>query len=53
VASHSVARTASLVPVVLALELLISEAMDEWKISGLAVAVVQDGGVAFAMSKPT
>jgi CubicO group peptidase (beta-lactamase class C family) len=29
-----------------ALELLIAEAMDEWKIPGLAVAVVQNGEVA-------
>jgi CubicO group peptidase (beta-lactamase class C family) len=28
-----------------ALELLIAEAMDEWKIPGLAVAVVQNGEV--------
>jgi len=31
-----------------ALELLIAEAMDEWKIPGLAVAVVQNGEVALA-----
>ena len=35
---------------------LITEAMDEWKIPGLAVAVLQNGEVAlvraYAMSKP-
>jgi CubicO group peptidase (beta-lactamase class C family) len=41
-----------------ALELLITEAMEEWKVPGLAVAVVQNGEVALvkaygcAMSNP-
>jgi CubicO group peptidase (beta-lactamase class C family) len=40
------------------LEILITEAMDEWKLPGLAVAVVQNGEVRysgpmdFATSKP-
>jgi CubicO group peptidase (beta-lactamase class C family) len=45
-ASRSVARSESIAAFVPALELLIAEAMDEWKIPGLAVAVVQNGEVA-------
>jgi CubicO group peptidase (beta-lactamase class C family) len=45
-ASQSVARSESIAAFVPALELLIAEAMDEWKIPGLAVAVVQNGEVA-------
>src|SRR5262245_1723267 len=45
-ASRSVARSVSIAPLIPALELLIAEAMEEWKIPGLAVAVVQNGGVA-------
>jgi CubicO group peptidase (beta-lactamase class C family) len=44
-ASQSVARSESIAAFIPALELLITEAMDEWKIPGLAVAVVQDGEV--------
>src|SRR5262245_19191000 len=45
-ASQSVARNESIAAFIAALELLITEAMDEWKIPGLAVAVVQNGEVA-------
>src|SRR6266850_8131039 len=45
-ASQSVARSTSIAPFIPALELLITEAMDEWQIPGLAVAVVQNGEVA-------
>src|SRR5207244_2543999 len=45
-ASQSVARSESIAAFIPALELLIAEAMDEWKIPGLAVAVVQNGEVA-------
>jgi CubicO group peptidase (beta-lactamase class C family) len=45
-ASQSVARSESIAAFIPALELLITEAMDEWKIPGLAVAVVQNGEVA-------
>src|SRR5260370_1242190 len=45
-ASQSVARSESIAAFIPALELLIREAMDEWKIPGLAVAVVQNGEVA-------
>jgi hypothetical protein len=57
-ASQSVARSESIAAFIPALELLIAEAMDEWKVPGLAVAVVQterwrsSGPMAFAMSKP-
>jgi CubicO group peptidase (beta-lactamase class C family) len=57
-ASQSVARSESIAAFIPALELLITEAMDEWKIPGLAVAVMQNGEVAlvraygFAMSQP-
>lgn len=44
--SQSVARGESIAPFIPALERLIAEAMDEWKIPGLAVAVVQDGEMA-------
>jgi CubicO group peptidase (beta-lactamase class C family) len=39
-------RSESIAAFIPALELLIAEAMDEWKIPGLAVAVVQNGEVA-------
>src|SRR5271169_7113092 len=45
-ASQSVARCESIAAFIPELELLITEAMDEWKIPGLAVAVVQNGEVA-------
>jgi CubicO group peptidase (beta-lactamase class C family) len=45
-ASKSVARSESIAAFIPDLELLIAEAMDEWKIPGLAVAVVQNGEVA-------
>src|SRR5262245_65920626 len=45
-ASQSVARSESIAAFIPALELLITEALDEWKIPGLAVAVVQNGEVA-------
>jgi CubicO group peptidase (beta-lactamase class C family) len=45
-ASQSVARSESVAAFIPALERLITEAMDEWKIPGLAVAVVQSGEVA-------
>src|SRR5215468_7343970 len=45
-ASQSVARSESIAAYVPALECLITEAMDEWKIPGLAITVVQDGEVA-------
>src|SRR5258708_24389077 len=44
-ASQSVARSESIAAFIPALELLITEAMDEWKIPGLAIAVVQNGEV--------
>jgi CubicO group peptidase (beta-lactamase class C family) len=46
--SHAVARSESLAPFVPELERLVAEAMDEWKVPGLAIAVVQDGEVALA-----
>jgi CubicO group peptidase (beta-lactamase class C family) len=45
-ASQSVARSEPIAPFIPDLELLITEAMDEWKIPGLTVAVVQNGEVA-------
>src|SRR6266568_2626329 len=45
-ASQSVARSESISPFIPELERLIAETMDEWKVPGLAVAVVQDGEVA-------
>jgi CubicO group peptidase (beta-lactamase class C family) len=44
-ASQSVAHGESIVAFISDLELLIAEAMDEWKIPGLAIAVVQNGQV--------
>ena len=44
-ASQSVERSESISAFIPALELLITEAMDEWKIPGPAVAVVQNGEV--------
>jgi CubicO group peptidase (beta-lactamase class C family) len=46
-ASQPVTRSDSLAALVPELEHLIAAAMDEWKVPGLAVAVVQDGEVAF------
>jgi CubicO group peptidase (beta-lactamase class C family) len=45
-ASQSVARSESIAAFIPDLELLIAEAMDEWKIPGLAFTVVQNGEVA-------
>ena len=45
-ASQSVARSESIAAFIPELERLITEAMDEWKVPGLAVAVVQNGEVA-------
>src|SRR5262245_20835184 len=45
-ASRSDVRSESIAPFIPALELLITEVMEEWKIPGLAVAVVQNGAVA-------
>src|SRR5499427_2870356 len=45
-ASQSVARSESIAAFIPALELLITEAMDEWKIPGLAITVVQNGEAA-------
>ena len=45
-ASRSVARGQSIAPFIPALQGLIAEAMDAWKIPGFAVAVVQDGEMA-------
>jgi CubicO group peptidase (beta-lactamase class C family) len=45
-ASQSVARSEPIAPFIPALESLITEAMEEWKVPGLAIAVVQDGEVA-------
>jgi CubicO group peptidase (beta-lactamase class C family) len=44
-AAQSVARSASIAAFIPTLKLLITEAMDEWKIPGLAVAVVQNAEV--------
>jgi CubicO group peptidase (beta-lactamase class C family) len=46
-ASQSVASSESITAFIPELERLITEAMDEWKVPGLAVAVVQNGEVAF------
>src|SRR5947208_6935894 len=46
-ASHSAARSESIAAFIPEFERLITEAMDAWKVPGLAVAVVQDGEVAF------
>ena len=45
-APQSVARSQSIAAFFPALEPLIKEAMDEWKVPGLAIAVVQNGEVA-------
>src|SRR5713101_649713 len=45
-AAPSVARSDSIAAFIPALEGLITEAMDEWKVPGLAIAVVQNGEVA-------
>jgi CubicO group peptidase (beta-lactamase class C family) len=45
-ASQSIARSESIAAFIPALELLITEAMEEWKIPGLAITVVQNGEVA-------
>ena len=45
-ASQSLAHSESIAAFIPELERLITEAMDEWKIPGLAVAVVQNGEVA-------
>src|SRR5262252_8780467 len=45
-ASQSVARSESIAAFIPALERLTTEAMDEWKVPGLALAVVQNGEVA-------
>ena len=42
-ASQSVARSQSIAAFIPELERLITEAMDEWQIPGLAVAVVKTG----------
>jgi CubicO group peptidase (beta-lactamase class C family) len=46
-ASEPVARTESFTVFIPELEHLISEVMEEWKVPGLAVAVVQNGEVVF------
>src|SRR5262249_17753542 len=46
VPSQSVAHSESIAAFIPMLELLIAEAMDEWKVPGLAVAVVQNGEAA-------
>ena len=57
-ASQSIVRSESVAAFIPELERLIPEVMEEWKVPGLAVAVVQNGEVAlvrpmaFAMSKP-
>jgi len=45
-ASQSVARSESIAAFIPELERLITEAMDEWKVPGLATTVVQNGEVA-------
>src|SRR5580704_5544136 len=45
-ASQSVARSESVAAFIPELERLVTEAMDEWKVPGLAIAVVQNGAVA-------
>src|SRR5438105_8741327 len=44
--SASVEKNESIAAFIADLELLIAEAMDEWKVPGLAIAVVQNGEVA-------
>jgi CubicO group peptidase (beta-lactamase class C family) len=46
-ASEPVARSESFMVFIPELERLIAEVMEEWKVPGLAVAVVQNGEVAF------
>jgi CubicO group peptidase (beta-lactamase class C family) len=46
-ASEPIARTESFTVFIPELECLIAEVMEEWKVPGLAVAVVQNGEVAF------
>jgi CubicO group peptidase (beta-lactamase class C family) len=45
-ASQPVARSESIAAFIPELERLITEAMDEWKVPGLAIAVVQNSEVA-------
>ena len=45
-ASHSFARSEPIEAFIPALDLLAAEAMDEWKVPGLALAVVQNGELA-------
>src|ERR1700758_2395442 len=45
-ASQSVVRSKSITAFISDLELLIAEAMDEWKVPGLSIAVVENGEVA-------
>jgi CubicO group peptidase (beta-lactamase class C family) len=45
-ASPSVGRSESIAPFIPALERLVAQAMEEWKIPGFAIAVVQNGEVA-------
>jgi CubicO group peptidase (beta-lactamase class C family) len=45
-ASQSVVRSKSITAFIPDLELLIAEAMDEWKVPGLSIAVVENGEVA-------
>ena len=52
-ASRSVAQSESIAAFIPALELLITEAMDEWKIPRLTVAVVQNGEVALVRASDT
>ena len=44
-ASRSVARSEAIAAFIPDLERLIAETMDEWKVPGLAIAVVQNGEV--------
>jgi CubicO group peptidase (beta-lactamase class C family) len=46
-ASEPVARTESITVFIPELEHLVAEVMEEWKVPGLAVAIVQNGDVAF------
>src|SRR5580698_5345137 len=45
-ASQSVVRSESVAAFVPEIERLVAEALDEWKVPGLAIAVVQNGEVA-------
>ena len=45
-ASQPVARSEYIAPFIPDPELLIAEAIDEWKVPGLAITVVQNGEVA-------